>query len=142
MQLLFFFFLPGCGVGGSSRQISRRFGTSMTGISLSPVQVYCYFDLIFCCVSLFMTNKPSLELSDTLSLTWRHVSEVGGDASGFKCCDDYVFPTLLTACSLPENFVNAPFSSPFFAGGESCGPQRGGGAWRQVQVSGPHTLPG
>eukprot|EP00903_Cladosiphon_okamuranus_P010271 g9725.t1 len=29
----------GCGVGGSSRQISRRFGTSMTGISLSPVQV-------------------------------------------------------------------------------------------------------
>lgn len=31
--------LPGCGVGGSSRQISRRFGTSMTGISLSPVQV-------------------------------------------------------------------------------------------------------
>lgn len=32
-------YVPGCGVGGSSRQISRRFGTSMTGISLSPVQV-------------------------------------------------------------------------------------------------------
>ncbi|CAM9525330.1 unnamed protein product [Ectocarpus fasciculatus] len=29
----------GCGVGGSSRAISRRYGTSMTGISLSPVQV-------------------------------------------------------------------------------------------------------
>jgi len=41
--------LAGCGVGGSSRQISRRFGTSMTGISLSPVQVYGYtlFQRIF-----------------------------------------------------------------------------------------------
>ncbi|CAM9283500.1 unnamed protein product, partial [Hapterophycus canaliculatus] len=31
--------IAGCGVGGSSRHISRRFGTSMTGISLSPVQI-------------------------------------------------------------------------------------------------------
>ncbi|CAN0421156.1 unnamed protein product, partial [Discosporangium mesarthrocarpum] len=28
----------GCGIGGSSRHISRKFGTKMTGITLSPYQ--------------------------------------------------------------------------------------------------------
>ena len=29
----------GCGIGGSSRHISRKYNAEMTGITLSPVQV-------------------------------------------------------------------------------------------------------
>ena len=36
----------GCGIGGSSRHIAKKFGCKAEGITLSPVQVQCMFCLM------------------------------------------------------------------------------------------------
>ena len=36
----------GCGIGGSSRHIARKFGCTAKGITLSPVQVGLYLTLL------------------------------------------------------------------------------------------------
>jgi len=52
----------GCGVGGSSRHIARKFGASGVGISLSPFQI-----------------QTALELTEVAGLG-KHLDYVVGDA--------------------------------------------------------------
>jgi tocopherol O-methyltransferase len=52
----------GCGVGGSSRHLSRKFGCSATGISLSPLQVFTSPTYLSYCPTA-VTSIPTLWFS-------------------------------------------------------------------------------